>query len=85
VKGGEASLVRKFLRWEFLGPLWAKAHCSGKTAIVGHTSQKGGEILDLGFLKCIDTYCRGGKWLTALDVNAGRIWQASNAGQLRRC
>jgi serine/threonine protein phosphatase 1 len=73
----------QFLRWEFLNPLWVKTHCSGKTVLVGHTSQKSGEVLDLGFVKCIDTFCHGGKWLTALDVNTGRIWQASNQGQLR--
>ena len=39
---------------------------SGKVAIVGHTPQKSGEMLDLGFLKCIDTFCHGGGWLTAL-------------------
>ena len=47
-------------------------HCSGKVAIVGHTPQKSGEILDLGYLKCIDTFCHGGGWLTALEVNTGR-------------
>jgi len=71
----------QFLRWEFLDPLWAKAHCSGKMVIVGHTSQKGGEVLDLGFLKCIDTYCYGGKWLTALDVGTGQVWQADQQGR----
>ena len=34
--------------------------------VVGHTEQRTGEILDLGFLKCIDTFCHGGGWLTAL-------------------
>ena len=57
--------------------------CSGKIAIVGHTPQKHGDILDLGYLKCIDTFCHGGGWLTALDVDAGRVWQANMAGQMR--
>ncbi len=30
-------------------------HVSGKTVIVGHTAQESGEILDLGYLKCLDT------------------------------
>ena len=70
------------LRWASLPPTPAR-HCSGKVAIVGHTPQKSGEILDLGYLKCIDTYCHGG-WLTALEVNTGQVWQANMAGELRR-
>jgi serine/threonine protein phosphatase 1 len=58
-------------------------HCSGKTAVVGHTPQVTGEILDLGYLVCIDTYCVGGGWLTALDVDSGQVWQANRAGELR--
>ena len=50
-------------------------HVSGKRAIVGHSSQKSGEILDLGHLVCIDTYCYGGGWLTALDVDTDEVWQ----------
>jgi predicted RecB family nuclease len=58
-------------------------HFSGKMAVVGHTPQKSGEILDLGHLVCIDTYCHGGGWLTALDVGSGRWWQANEKGELR--
>ena len=47
------------LRWASLPPN-PKPHCSGKVVIVGHTAQTSGEILDLGFLKCIDTFCHGG-------------------------
>jgi serine/threonine protein phosphatase 1 len=50
---------------------------------VGHTPQWSGEVLDLGFLVCIDTGCHGGGWLTALEVDAGKIWQANNRGELR--
>ena len=56
-------------------------HYSGKTAIVGHTPQKNGRILDLGYLKCIDTGCGHGGLLTALDVKSGRIWQVTEGGQ----
>jgi serine/threonine protein phosphatase 1 len=59
-------------------------HCAGKVAIVGHTPQKSGEVLDLGYLKCIDTFCHGGGWLTALEVGTGKVWQANLAGQMRR-
>lgn len=68
------------LRWESLPPIPAR-HCSGKVAIVGHTPHA--EILDLGYLKCIDTCCHGGGWLTALEVNTGKVWQANMAGEMR--
>jgi serine/threonine protein phosphatase 1 len=75
--------TKQFLRWELLDRHWAQAHHSGKTVIVGHTPQKSGEVLDLGFVKCIDTFCHGGKWLTALDVGTGQLWQANERGQQR--
>lgn len=56
-------------------------HCSGKTAILGHTPQP--EIFDLGYLKCIDTDCCYGGWLTALDVDSGEVWQVSESGEAR--
>ena len=59
-------------------------HQSGKIAVVGHTPDKTGEILDMGYLKCIDTYCYGGQWLTALDVLSGAIWQANEEGEVRK-
>jgi serine/threonine protein phosphatase 1 len=71
------------LWWEFLEPQRAYPHCSGKTVIVGHTPQTNGDVLDLGFLVCIDTDCSRGNWLTALDVTSGMIWQANQRGQLR--
>jgi serine/threonine protein phosphatase 1 len=72
------------LRWESLRDMTPGPHDSGKVVIVGHTSQKGGEILDLGHLICIDTYCCGGGWLTALDVDTSQVWQANRDGELRR-
>jgi serine/threonine protein phosphatase 1 len=73
-----------WLRWESLRYRRPGPHYSGKPAIAGHTAQKDGEILDLGHLKCIDTYCYGGYWLTALDVLSGQVWQADPGGQLRK-
>lgn len=72
------------LRWESLRDMNPGPHDSGKRAIVGLTSRKGGEILDLGRLKCIDTYCHGGGWLTALEVVTTQVWQADREGGLRR-
>ncbi len=37
----------------------------------------------LGHLICIDTYCYGGGWLTAVDLHNRKIWQASREGRLR--
>jgi serine/threonine protein phosphatase 1 len=39
---------------------------------------------DFGHLVCIDTYCHGSGWLTALDVKTGEVWQADKDGTLRR-
>ncbi len=50
-------------------------HFTGKTAIVGHTPQLNRQILDLGYLKCVDTGCGYGGCLTALEVNTGKCWQ----------
>ena len=72
------------LRWESLKSYRPGPHDSGKRVVVGHFSQKTGEILDLGHLVCIDTSCYGGGWLTALEVHTGRVWQADRDGTLRR-
>jgi serine/threonine protein phosphatase 1 len=71
------------LRWVSLREEVPGPHVSGKRAIVGHSSQKTGAILNLGHLVCIDTYCYGGGWLTALDVHTEEVWQASRQGGLR--
>jgi len=70
------------LRWASLPPTPAP-HRSGTVAIVGHTPQKSGQTLDLGFLKCIDTFCQGGGWFTALEVDGGKVWQANLRGELQ--
>jgi serine/threonine protein phosphatase 1 len=60
-----------------------RIHYSGKTVIAGHTPQTGGEVLDPGYLKVIDTDCSRGGWLTGLEVRTGAIVQANQAGILR--
>jgi serine/threonine protein phosphatase 1 len=72
------------LRWESLRDRLPEMHYTGRVAIVGHTAQRDGEILDVGHLKCIDTYCYGDGWLTALEVNTGQVWQADTEGNLRQ-
>lgn len=71
------------LRWMSLRDGVPPRHVSGKTAIVGHTAQKNHEILDAGHLKCIDTHIYGGGWLTALDAEAGTLWQVDAEGHRR--
>jgi serine/threonine protein phosphatase 1 len=72
------------MRWHSLRDWIPEPHVSGKTAVVGHTSLKDGEVLRAGHLICIDTYCWGGGWLTALDATCGQIWQADRHGRLRQ-
>jgi len=71
------------LRWVSLRYHEPGPHVSGKKAVVGHTSQKDGEILDLGHLVCIDTWIYGDGWLTALDVDSGQVWQTDQEGKRR--
>lgn len=71
------------LRWTSLIESTPGPHISGKKAVVGHTPDQTGEIFDIGHLMCIDTYCYGGQWLTAVDVVSGKVWQANEEGELR--
>jgi serine/threonine protein phosphatase 1 len=59
-------------------------HCSGKTMICGHTSQKNGQPLNFGHAICIDTWACGRGWLTCLDVYGGKIWQTNQQGQVKQ-
>lgn len=70
-------------RWHSLRTSVPPRHISGKTAIVGHTALKHGEIWDLDHVVCIDTYCWGGGCLTAFDVTTGDTWQVSREGRIR--
>jgi serine/threonine protein phosphatase 1 len=74
---------RQTLVWLSLRDSVPGPHRSGKIALVGHTPQRTGEILDLGYLKCLDTGCCYGGWLTAMDVLSGQVWQADETGKLR--
>jgi serine/threonine protein phosphatase 1 len=74
---------RETLLWDSLKKRRPGPHCSGKTAVVGHASQRSGEVLDLGYLKCIDTRCFDQGYLTAMEIDGGEIWQADKSGRLR--
>jgi len=70
-------------RWRSLDDFVPGPHVSGKAAVVGHTPQTSGEVLNLGHLLCIDTFVQGDGWLTALDVATGKVWQADERGRMR--
>ena len=74
----------EFLRWHSLRGGIPLPHINGKTCFVGHTSHKEGQIMDFGHLVCLDTYCYGGGWLTAMDVRTRQVWQTDLAGNARR-
>ena len=71
------------LRWSLVDEHEPERHQSDRTVIVGHTEQRDGELLVYENLICLDTYCHGHGWLTAMDVGTGQIWQASRWGALR--
>jgi len=79
-----AEQPRLALRWRVTDAVTSLPHRSGKLAVVGHTPQQSAEVLDLGFLVCIDTNCARGGWLTAIEACSGQVWQADSAGRLRQ-
>jgi serine/threonine protein phosphatase 1 len=68
----------EILFWEVFNRL--QPHKTGKRIICGHTEQRSGQIKDAGFAVCIDTGVAIGGWLTCLDVNSGKFWQANEKG-----
>ena len=69
------------LFWETLDRL--QPHKSGERVICGHSQQSSGLIKDLGFAICIDTGPAAGGWLTCLEVDSGKYWQANEKGATR--
>jgi len=69
------------LLWEFFED--PEPHESGKIMVCGHTAQKSGLPLNLGHAVCIDTFACGDGWLTCLDVESRRYWQADELGRTR--
>jgi serine/threonine protein phosphatase 1 len=69
------------LRWEtFDDP---PPHESGKILVCGHTPQRDGRPRNIGHAICIDTHACGGGWLTCLECESGRIYQANYRGETR--
>ena len=79
---GELNMVDQFdetLFWENFSSI--SPHLSGKHVICGHSSQKDGIPKVRPHATCIDTWACGGAWLTCLDVNARRYYQANQYGE----
>ncbi|TWU40123.1 Serine/threonine-protein phosphatase 1 [Novipirellula aureliae] len=70
--------------WKHLQYPYPAPHFSGKRVYVGHTPQAGGEILNLGHLICLDTYCFGGGYLTAMELTTGHVIQTDKHGHRKR-
>jgi serine/threonine protein phosphatase 1 len=72
------------LRWDVLNPSRARPEPSGRVVVCGHTQQTSGDVLDLGFVRCIDTACDRGGWLRAREVDTGEVIRANQQGENRR-
>jgi serine/threonine protein phosphatase 1 len=70
-------------RWKWMRDEIPPQHESGKIAVVGHTAQRSGNVLDAKHLVCIDTNCYGGGYLTAYEPSTGEIWQVDSQGRSR--
>jgi len=78
---GELDMSDQFdetLFWENFRSI--SPHLSGKHVVCGHSSQKDGIPNTRPHATCIDTWACGGAWLTCLDVNARRYYQANQQG-----
>jgi serine/threonine protein phosphatase 1 len=64
--------------------IWPAPHFSGKRAYLGHTPQMDGKVLDIGHIVFLDTYCFGGGWLTAMNLDTFDLVQASMHGKVQR-
>ena len=70
--------------WTHLSKSMPGPHCSGKIVYVGHTPQPFGLVLNKEHLVCVDTYCFGNGYLTALDLDTGTSIQVDKHGHERR-
>lgn len=59
-------------------------HYSGKRVYVGHSPQAGGDILRHPHLVGVDTYCFGGGYLTAMNLETEDLTQTDRHGHVRR-
>jgi serine/threonine protein phosphatase 1 len=52
--------------------------------ICGHTPQRDGKPVNLGYAICLDTAACEGQWLTGLEVTSGKVLQTNQQRQVRR-
>ena len=71
------------LRWRSLIQETPAPHRNGKVGVVGHTAARDGEVVQGGHFLCIDTYCYGGGWLSALDLVNNHLYQVDRDGNRR--
>lgn len=76
-----AGQTDEFLCWEYFENL--RPHRSGRRVVCGHTPQRLGRIGDKGYGVCIDTGAIYDGWLSCLDVESNRYWQANELGATR--
>lgn len=69
--------------WEKFDIDFARPHASGKVMVCGHTPQRNGIPTNHGHAICLDTWVYKGYWLTCLDIQSGRYWQANQSGETR--
>ncbi len=69
------------LFWDYLPE--TMRHHSGKMVICGHSSQRSGLPKVIPGAVCIDSRAFATGWLTCLDVNNARYWQADMMGNRR--
>jgi serine/threonine protein phosphatase 1 len=72
----------KTLLWLSLDESIPPPHQNGKVAVVGHTVQPEGKVLNLPHLKCLDTGCGHRGRLTAMELKSGQLWQVTEAGNV---
>jgi serine/threonine protein phosphatase 1 len=70
--------------WTHLPSPLPSPHISGKRVFVGHTPQPFGQVLRTEHLVCVDTYCFGDGFLSAMDLETGEVIQVNRHGHLRR-
>ncbi|EGF24208.1 metallophosphoesterase family protein [Rhodopirellula baltica] len=70
--------------WTHLPASLPAPHHSGKRVFVGHTPQPTGEVLRHTHLVCMDTYCFGGGFLSAMDLESETVLQVDRHGHIRR-
>lgn len=72
------------LYWTHLADPLPAPHISGKRVFVGHTPQPDGIVLSTQHLVAVDTYCFGGGFLTAYDVDSCETIQVNRHGHVRK-